>query len=201
MKKSTYDKLNFTYKVFCVLITICIVITWFIKYNNHDLSCSIDIKRHFQNENDIQPAFSICTTDPKLNEKIKKLSPKHNKSTYLSFLRGDAYYEELGNIDFRQLKFNWSEYFYEPPVAYLIFSNDTTKNNLTKSKYWTYYTSYIGLQSLNRYLTDCLAVQPLTKEVYYIKLSLKRRFINKNQTCRMRVEYRILRVECRRVIM
>ena len=94
----------------------------------------------------------------------------------MKFLRGKEYFEEIRTLDFEKIKFNWTSYFYETPMARLVFKNGTTLGvkMVPKSDKWTYYTSYIGLQSSSKYLQDCLAIQPLRKEVYLIKMKVSK---------------------------
>ena len=172
MRVFTYNQFNIFFRIVCVLATFVIVIWWLHKYSLHHTSCSIDVKDYFETEDDVQPAFSICVIDPKLEEKLERFAPGYNKSTYIKFLRGDVYHEELRNLDFDYLRFNWSEYFHETPSAYLVSKNGIPRGRVSMSKHWRYYTSYIGLQSYNRYLTNCLAVEPLSNEVTNIRIRL-----------------------------
>ena len=168
-----WNSIEIGFHILCIIATIVVVISWFQKYNQHQLSSSIDVKEHFETENDIQPAFSICVTDPELDNKIKELAPDFNILSYMKFLRGNEYYEELRNLDFEKIRFNWTSYFYETPVARLVFKNGSklSVKVVPKSDHWTFYTSYIGLQSSTKYLQDCLAIQPLRKEVYLIRMT------------------------------
>ena len=129
---------------------------------------SIDIKNYFHTDLDVQPAFSICATDSKLNEKLKMLAPDYNESSYIKFLQGKVYHEELKELNFNHLKFNWSEYFYQKPKAYLVGSDGRQLRNVSESNYWKSYTSYTGLLSQNRYLSNCLAIEPLDKHVHSV---------------------------------
>jgi hypothetical protein len=171
----TYDQVNVLFSTLCFFLAISVVVSWLHKYSLHKLASGIDVKSYFDTKLDVHPAFSICVTDPQLNEKVKKLALSYNKSTYIQFLRGDMYDEELKKLEFEQISFNWSQYFHQTPVAYIVANNGTKIGNLPMtSKYWKYYTSYIGIQSQNRYLTSCLAVEPLTNEVHSIKITLNR---------------------------
>ena len=168
----TYNQINVSFHIGCILVTTGIVIWWLHKYSLHNLSSAVDIKPYFETKNDVQPVFSICVVDPKLNEKLEIFAPGYNKSTYIKFLQGNVYHEELKNLDFNYLRFNWTEYFYQTPTAFLVSKNGTDLGRFPMTKGWRYYTSYIGLQSLNRYLTDCLTVEPLSNEVRNIRLRL-----------------------------
>ena len=175
----TYDQVNVLFSTLCFFLAISVVVSWLNKYSLQKLASGIDVKNYFDTKLDVQPAFSVCVTDPQLNEKVKKLAPSYNKSTYIQFLRGDAYHEELKKLEFEQIAFNWSQHFHQTPEAYIVANNGTKLGNFPMtSKYWKYYTSYIGLQSQNRYLTNCLAVEPLTNEVHSITITLKRSIFN-----------------------
>ena len=167
-----FDRINSWFYYCCVLVTFAIVISWVHRYSLHKLSSSIDMKNYFYTDLDVQPVFSMCVTDPKLNEKIKMLAPSHNDSSYINFLRGKMYLEELRSLDFNQIKFNWSEYFYQNPRAYLVGSDGRKLRNVPESNYWKSYTSYTGLLSQNRYLSNCLAIEPLDKHVHSITFLL-----------------------------
>ena len=70
------------------------------------------------------------------------------------------------------IRLNWSEYFIEPPIASLVSEHGKSLGKVTFGEYWKYSTSFIGLQSNNRYLTDCLSFEPLKKEVANIRVHL-----------------------------
>ena len=166
----TYKQFNVLFHIVCVLITTGIVIWWIHKYSLENLSSSIDFKGYFKTDDDVQPAFSICVDDPKLNEKLELSAPGYNKSTYLNFLKGKVYHEELRNLDFNHVRFNWSAYFYQTPKAYIVAKDGAKLGRVPMSKYWRYYTSFIGLRSGNKALTNCLAVEPLSSSVTNIRL-------------------------------
>ena len=158
----------------CLLATICVTSWWIYKYSLQELSTSIDIKHMFKSKDDLQPAFSVCVTDPRLNEKLQTVSNnKYNKTSYIKFLRGIEYHEALRNIDYNLIRFNWSEYFIQPPLAARVSDHGKLLGRVPKSEYWKYSTSFIGLQSSNKYLTDCISFEPLRKEVANIKVKLK----------------------------
>jgi len=172
----TYDKANVLFQTLCFFFAIYLVVSWLQRYSLHKLASSIDLKYYFDTTIDLHPAFSICATDPELNEKVKKIAPGYNKSNYIKFLRGEVYHEELKNLEFEHVKFNWSQYFDQQtwPYAKIVAKNGTEMGRFPMGKYWKYYTSYVGLHLDNRYLTNCLAVEPLTNEVDYIKIVLNR---------------------------
>ena len=171
----TYYKVNVLFQTLCFSFAIFFVVSWLQRYSLHKLASAIDVKNYFDTKMDLQPAFSICVIDPELNEKVNNLAPSYNKSTYMKFLRGEVYHDELKNLQFEHIKFNWSQHFHQTPVANIVANNGTKMGNFPMTaKYWKYYTSYIGLQSSNKHLTNCLAVEPLTNEVQSIKLVLNR---------------------------
>ena len=75
-----WNSIEIGFHILCIIATIVVVVSWFQKYSLHQLASSIDVKEHFKTENDIQPAFSICVTDPMLDRKIRELTPDFNKS-------------------------------------------------------------------------------------------------------------------------
>ena len=106
------NKYIFVYNGLCYMATFCVIIWWIYIYSLQSLSCSVDIKNFFESDVSVQPAFSVCVIDPKLDGKVRIVSNyEHNKSTYVRFLRGDEYQENLASLDFSQIRFNWSEYF------------------------------------------------------------------------------------------
>ena len=167
------NKYVFVYNLLCYLVTFCVITWWIYKFSLQNLSSSIDVKNFFESDVSVQPALSVCVIDPKLDEKVKSVSnSEHNKSTYIRFLRGKEYYENLAHLDFSQIRFNWSNYFYIPPFASLVADNGSYLGRAPVSEYWKYSTSFIGLQSNNRYLTDCISLEPLKKETESIRLWL-----------------------------
>ena len=189
MKSIVFIGFNTAFTIICLVITFYIVYVWIHRYSLHKLSSVIDMKGYFKTEKDVSPSFSVCVTDPKLNEKIVNIAPSFNESTYLKFLRGSMYREELRLLDFDQIRFNWSAYLYDTPKAQLVSSNGSDKGYVSAGKYWKYYTSYIGLQSHERYLTYCLAFEPLHHEVHVIRVRLNKTIFDsgKRQNYKFRV--------------
>ena len=169
-----FHRINTLFRIACLIFTIYIVNGWIHRYSLHKLSSVIDVKDFFKTDKDVSPAFSICVTDPKLNEKIVAFSTEFNESTYIKFLQGNLYFEELKKLNFDQIRFNWSDYLYEPPKAHLVSANGTSKGFVIAGSFWKFYTSYIGLQSHERYLTYCLAFEPLHQEVHAIRVRLNK---------------------------
>ena len=175
----SWNKFNILYNILCALATIFIIIWWVYKYSLHNLSCSIDIKNFFESEESVQPVFSVCVVDPELDTKLQKAShSKYNKSVYIRFLRGEEYPENLRYLNYSLIRFNWSEYFYKPPQATLIADNGSFLGRVPVSEYWRYSTSFIGLQSSNKYLTDCISFEPLKKKVGTIRVKLNSSIFN-----------------------
>ena len=173
-KSILFVGINRAFTVICLATTFYIVYGWIHRYSLHKLSSVIDMKGYFQTKNDVSPSFSLCVTDPKLNEKIVRFAPEFNESAFIEFLGGKVYHEELRRLDFDKIRFNWSEYLYDSPKAQLVSANGTDKGFISAGKYWKNYTSYIGLQSHERYLTYCLAFEPLHHEVHVIRVRLNK---------------------------
>ena len=117
----TPEKIIKLYNILCAIATVYIVLRWFYQFSLQNLSSSIDIKNFFDSEKDVQPAFSVCVIDPELDMKLRRLG--HNKSIYIKFLQGKVINENLRKLDFKNIRYNWSDYFYTPPYASL-FSNN-----------------------------------------------------------------------------
>ena len=178
----TYEKVNVLFKTLCFFFSICIVVSWIQRYSLHKLASATDLKDYFDTKMALQPVFSICVTDPQLNEKVKQMTPGYNKSTYIRFLQGDVYYEELKKLDFEHIRFNWSQYFYETPIAYIVSKNGTYSGKVPMSpKYGKYYTSFVGLMHNRQYLTNCLAIEPFTNEVNRIRIVLNRSILEEKK--------------------
>ena len=169
----SWNKFVTLYNILCTLVTFCIIIWWVHKYSLHNLSCTVDVKDFFESDESVQPVFSVCVVDPELDQKLRKVSDsRYDKSAYIRFLRGIEYHENLSLLDYSVIRFNWSDYFYEPPLASLVGTNGTSLGSVPVSEYWRHSTSFIGLQSSNKYLTDCISFEPLRKEVVSIKVKL-----------------------------
>ena len=173
-KNIIFVAINTSFTIICLVTTFHIVYGWIHRYSLHRLSSVIDMKGYFKTKNDVSPSFSLCVTDPRLNEKIVNIAPSFNESAYLKFLRGEMYHEDLRRLNFDQIRLNWSEYLYDTPKAQLVSANGTDKGFTSAGKYWKYYTSYVGLQSHERYLTYCLAFEPLHHEVHVIRVRLNK---------------------------
>ena len=66
--------------------------------------------------------------------------------------------------------FKLEMFWYKPPYASLVSDDGEKLGDSHMSEKWRYYTSFIGLQSNNKYLTDCIALEPLSRDVSSIKM-------------------------------
>ena len=171
-KLFTYNTCYICYRTLCILFICILILSILYQFCLNNLASSSDMKNYFESDQDIQPAFSVCVVDPELDKKIKAIDDSYNRSTYIKFLQGKIDDDTLSNLDFESIKFDWSKYFYQSPTARLESNNGTFLGYDNSSVNWKYYTSFIGLQSYKRYLTYCLAVEPLSKNVSTIKLYL-----------------------------
>ena len=172
MKKPniTWPKLISIYNLLCTIGSICLAFLWLYRFSLQNLSCEIDIKNFFQSDKDVQPAFSVCVIDPELDTKLRNIG--FNKSIYIKFLQGKYMHENLRLVDFSNIRFNWSHYFYKQPSASLVSDDGESLGRVPMSRHWWFYTSFIGLQANNKYLTDCIALEPLVRNVENIKMWL-----------------------------
>ena len=172
MTISSYNKFDFLYRIFCIGFALVVIASIIHRYCLNNLASTSDTINYFESEKDLQPAFSVCVVDPKLDIKIKAIDPNYNSSTYIRLWRGEIENEKLRSFNFDAINFHWSDYFYKAPQARLEANDGTFLGYDNYSMNWRYYTSFIGLQSYKRYLTYCIAVEPLSRNVSTIKLYL-----------------------------
>lgn len=122
------------FKMFCVVITINLVIWCAYKYS---LDCDVtlvDFKKFHDDEKDIYPSVMLCFYNPFVNEKFENYGPEISSTTYKKFLQGENWSEKMTQVDYENVTIDINKYFLGYHVCYNSEEEDHRAcNRLNKS--------------------------------------------------------------------
>ena len=94
----------------CWTATIGIIFYWIYLFSlNRDLTV-MDYKPYYHDESARPPMLSLCFKNPFNNTKLAEINPKVNATSYLAFLEGIYFSEEMLQYDYQSIIFNISDY-------------------------------------------------------------------------------------------
>ena len=91
---------------------------WIYVYTLNEDLCTVDYKKYYEREKDVFPVLSICLKDPISSNKLNKVNPSINVSSYLKFLTGQVFDEKLLDIDYSSIIHNMTDYIEEDQILY-----------------------------------------------------------------------------------
>jgi len=106
------------YHLFCMSSAISLTCYWIYVYTLNEDLCTIDYKKYYEREEDVFPVLSICLKDPISSIKLNKVNPSINVSSYLKFLKGQFFNENLIDIDYSTIIHNMTDYIEEDQIVY-----------------------------------------------------------------------------------
>ena len=141
----------------CVLIAISICGYWVYKFRlDEDLSV-ITYREFFEREYDIHPTVSLCIKNPFLGQRLAENGV--NQSSYLDFLKGNDYSEEMLNIKFDDTTIDISDYvkgyrLYFRNGSRIDYNSQLNREQIKK----LIYVSYNGVQDFDGGFHKCFAL-------------------------------------------
>ena len=157
MKLTIQRSLRYFFALCCVFTTILICVYWVYKYRlDEDLSV-ITYRKFYEREHDVYPTVSLCFNNPFLTQHLADSGV--NESSYLGFLTGEYFSEEMLKINYENVTIDISNYV----EGYMIyFSNGShiqvdSEKNIDKIKSLTY-ISYNGIHGMRGGFFKCFAL-------------------------------------------
>ena len=109
------------FRIFCVLAAVFMSAFWFHTYSlNHDL-CLVDYKPFYETEEDLVPTQSFCLKNPFLQDRLLQ-EYGLNESSYLSFLEGNYFSQQMLDIEYEKVTLDISDYITD---YYILWTNET----------------------------------------------------------------------------
>ena len=103
MKQNRCIVINISYKVVCTIVLLSMVIYWIFKFVKDEDLCLVDYKMYYQADEEKLPTFTLCITDPFIDEQIRKVDSSLNSSSYIDFLQGN---ERDLNLNLKRIEYN-----------------------------------------------------------------------------------------------
>ena len=94
----------------CWIATIILVSYWIFVYTLDEDLCIVDYKKYFESESDEFPVLSICLKNQISEEKLRLQNPEITVQSYIDFLHGEVFDEELAKINYDNVTIDVSNY-------------------------------------------------------------------------------------------
>ena len=92
----------------CALTTFFMVVYWCYKFSLNDDLSMVSYEEYYRNEDDIRPTVSMCLENPFVKDRLDGYGV--NESSYLAFLEGKDFSNEILNVDFHQVTIDIVDY-------------------------------------------------------------------------------------------
>ena len=174
MKLTIQRSLRYFFALCCVFTTISICVYWVYEYRlDEDLSV-ITYRKFYEREHDVYPTVSLCFNNPFLRQHLTDSGV--NESSYLGFLTGEYFSEEMLKINYENVTIDISNYV----QGYMMyFSNGTrtvsqidSENGIDSIKRLTY-VSYNGIHGKTVGFFKCFAlVIPKVRDLLVFRIRI-----------------------------
>ena len=103
---------KFSFSSICIVAAAFMVGYWFYKFKVEDREVGVVDYVTLEKADDVHfPTVSMCLENPFLEDKLNNICPNTNISTYLKFLRGELYDENLQQISYDNVTIDLNNYF------------------------------------------------------------------------------------------
>ena len=151
--------LKYTFNCVCFFSAFGMSIYWCYKFWKDEDLCTVDYKHFDESEDDVYPMLSLCFSNVIIESKIKEYDKTFSAESHTNYLRGDAYYKKMENIDFDNVTLHFEDYILGENIWY---KNGTEVSNpsptfipkITYSGFFNhlFLNKCFGLQMINKYI-------------------------------------------------
>ena len=168
------DRFRILFQIVCTIAAVSLSIFWIYNYCLNDDLCKVDYKTFYDDIKDEYPVLSLCFKDFISDQKLGQQPHKTNKSTYLSFLKGEFYEDNLLHINYRDVISNISDFVVFERIGYRNGSY-AGKYLITSNQRNVFKESFVGLWSHGyNPLYHCHSLTlPSNKEIEQYEIALK----------------------------
>ena len=170
MHNCIYVKLTFVFRVTCWIATVILLCYWIYFYSLDDDICLVDYKEYYGTPAHTFPILSFCLKNPFSKEILKTNNGKINPESYLNFLHGKYFSEELANMSYNNIILNMSEYINQYWIEWRNGSSESFSLSLHEKEMFK--TSYSGFW--RSYFYNCYSLQiPHDKSIMAFQVELR----------------------------
>ena len=129
------------FNLICWIVTIILVSYWTYVYTLDDDLCIVDYKKYFENESDEFPVLSICLKNQISEGNLKSQNSEIDVETYIDFLSGKIFDEELAKINYENITIDVTKYLAGHEVVYKNGTRDRiTQRQVLQGTYAFFYS-------------------------------------------------------------
>ena len=112
------SKIHVGFRIVCFVSALALTSYWtYIFILDEDL-CTVDYKKYYAEKSDAFPVLSFCINNPVSKKKLERANPNINISSYLNYLKGQAFNSNILDIEYSSVIQNASDFIEEDFVRY-----------------------------------------------------------------------------------
>ena len=113
-----FTKINLVFRILCFASALALSSYWTYVFILDEDLCTVDYKKWYAGERDVFPVLSFCIINPISREKLERVNPNINVSSYLNFLKGQTFDSNMFDIEYSSVIKNASDFIEEDFVRY-----------------------------------------------------------------------------------
>ena len=127
MNATTWNLIQYSFKIVCVIGVACGGSYWLYKYEVEDRDIGVVDYVAFEEATNVEfPVASVCFTNPFINQKLNETDPMINSTSYLQYLKGEIFNESFRKIDYENVSLNLKDHFLYGTIK---LSNESKNRN------------------------------------------------------------------------
>ena len=147
------SKIHIGFRILCFVSALALTSYWTYVFILDEDLCIVDYKKYYAEERGVFPVLSFCINNPISRKKLERVNPNINVSSYLNYLKGQAFDSNMLDIEYSSVIIDASDFIEEDFVRYRNgsfvslysgYQDDETygKNSLDKKNRRTFSANY-----------------------------------------------------------
>ena len=133
------------FKGACFVAAVTMVCYWMYEFAINDEDLSLVEYKTFHETDVMLPEVSLCIENPFIQKRLEDINTTISISTYLEFLKGDIFDEQMKDIDYDNVTFSLSDYLLDSTIGWNngSFLTYTSENDTVNKGTYTTYNGFL----------------------------------------------------------
>ena len=111
-------KINLVFRILCFASALALTSYWTYVFILDEDLCIVDYKKYYSEERGAFPVLSFCINNPISRKKLERVNPNINVSSYMKYLKGQAFDSNMFEFEYFSVIKNASDFIEEDFVQY-----------------------------------------------------------------------------------
>ena len=122
-----FSKIHLSFRILCFVSALALSSYWTYVFIMDEDLCIVDYKKYYAEETGVFPVLSFCINNPVSREKLERVNPNFNVSSYMNYLKGQAFESNMFEFEYSSVIQNASDFIEEDFVCDLLTRKSQTK--------------------------------------------------------------------------